>query len=127
MILGFVAAAAVQWAVSQVTVFSDRARVVRTTHAAAGKVELPLLPDSVDPDSIRVAAAGAEVQRIDVAHVEPDAFPADEARALLVKLEKVDDRIALAAAERDDDARSLDELRRISPQLPPIRSSRGRG
>jgi hypothetical protein len=112
------AAALLQSAVSQVTVFSDRARVVRTAEAPAGaaRVEFPLLPDSVDPSSIRVEAT--DLQRIDIAHVEPDAFPADEARGLLEKLEKLDDRIALLGGEREDDRQQLEALRKIAPQLP---------
>ncbi len=121
------AAAVLQSAVSQVTVFSDRARVVRTAIAPAGALgaEFPLLPDAVDPSSIRVAVAGddssaqaAELQRIDIAHVEPDAFPADEARALLERLERMDDRIALMTGQRDDYGHQLEALRKIAPRLP---------
>ena len=56
--IALLAALAVKAAVSQVTIFSDRARVVRGGDVAVDgrtAVELPLLPDSVDATSIRVS------------------------------------------------------------------------
>src|SRR5262245_33607792 len=77
--------------ITSVTVFSDRARVTRTGHAqvsgSSEKFELPLLGDRVDPDSIRVEVSGAELKRVDIAHVDAEDFPIDEARALLGEIE----------------------------------------
>src|SRR5256885_111235 len=94
MMIALLAALAVKAAVPHVTLFSDRARVVRTADvplAAGARVELPLLPDSVDASSIRVESTGAEVQKVDVEHVTPEEFPAAEARELLGKLDRIDD------------------------------------
>src|SRR5947199_9728941 len=102
MMIAIVAVLAVRAAVSQVTVYGDRARVERTAEVTldgATRAELPLLPESVDASSIRVDASGAEVRKVDIEHVEPDEFPAGEARELLTKLEKIDDQLSLLAAE----------------------------
>ena len=120
----FAAAAVVVAApVSNVTVFSDRARVVRTAEISPSgneKLELPLLPDSVESDSIRVEGAGAlEVKRIDIEHIDGDDFPRDRARALLDQLEKADDEIARARAELNEVSAARSLLERLSPQVPP--------
>jgi hypothetical protein len=120
MMIALLAALAVKAVVSQVTVFSDRARVVReaeVTVQGKARVELPLLPDSVDSGSIRVEAGGAEVQKVDIQHVEPDEFPAGEARALLGKLEKLDDELSLLADGQAQLQHHLAALRRISPEI----------
>lgn len=113
-------AAAVQAAVSQVTVFGDRARVERTCTVALDgntRVELPLLPDAVDPDSIRLATSGGELQRIDVQHVDPDDFPVGEARELLTQIDRADDRLQLAGSERDALRQQISALGRIAPKV----------
>src|SRR5512135_1114633 len=60
------AVASISAPISQVTVYSDRARVTRTAALKPGsrageRVELPLLGDAVDPSSIWVTARGGEV------------------------------------------------------------------
>jgi hypothetical protein len=62
------AALSVNAPVSSVTVYGDRARVVRSADVALTgsiRVELPLLPIKVDPGSIRLEAAGAEVRQVE--------------------------------------------------------------
>ena len=121
MILALLAAVAVQAAVSQVTVYSDRARVTRTSEVpvdGTARVELPLLPDSVDTSSIRLEARGAEVQKLDIAHVEPDAFPLGEARELLTRLEKIDDQLLLLADQQAELQQHLAAIRAIAPKVP---------
>ena len=120
MILALVAATAVQAAVSQVTIYSDRARVVRTTDVpvdGTAHAEFPLLPDSVDTSSIRVEAKGGALQKLDLAHVEPDDFPLSEARALLTRLEKIDDQLALLADQQAELQQHLAAIRAIAPQV----------
>src|SRR5438128_1681823 len=76
--------------VTAVTVYSDRARVTRTAVVSVSgteRVQLPLLLDNVQPESIQVEASGGDAQaiqirRVDIAHVEAGEFPEDEARAL---------------------------------------------
>lgn len=121
MRLALLVALAIKAAVTQVTVFGDRARVVRAGEvevSGSTKAELPLLPDSVDSSSIRVEAAGAEVQKVDIQHVQPDEFPVGEARELLGKLDALDDRLRKLADDRTELSAHLAALRKISPQVP---------
>src|SRR5579883_1994694 len=110
--------------ISAVTVYSDRARVVRTGVAPPApsgtgrRIALPLLPDSADPATIRLEARASELQRVDVARVDEDDFPADEAARLLAKLEALDDRIARARGETQAATTLVEALRRLAP-IPP--------
>ena len=114
--------------ITAVTVFGDGARVVRTATAqVAGRVtfELPLLPDSVEVDSIRLAASGATVQRVELQEVQSSELAAfagikgqlfnDRARALLAKLQALDDRLGLAERERFDESAQVEALRKLAP------------
>ncbi|MFN2548862.1 MAG: DUF4139 domain-containing protein [Myxococcales bacterium] len=121
MMLLLLAALAVKAAVSQVTIYGDRARVVRASDVEVSgrtRVELPLLPDTVDAQSIRVEAEGAEVQKVDIQHVQPDEFPVGEARQLLDKLDSVDDNLRKLADDRSELQQHLSSLRRIVPAVP---------
>jgi hypothetical protein len=108
--------------ISAVTVYSDRARVVRTatlTVSGTQRVELPRLPDSVDPDSIRVEAQGAEVSSVDVRPASAPPFPQQEARKLLDTLDGLDDDLARAEAERAAVGLQLEALRQVQPKVTP--------
>ena len=77
---------AVDAPITSVTVYSDRARVVRTaqlTVSGTQRVELPTLRGTVDASSIRVEAEGAEVTRVDLRPVGPEALVPSEARKVL--------------------------------------------
>jgi hypothetical protein len=107
--------------VSSATVYSDRARVVRTAQvrlSGTQTVEFPLLQGSIDPDSLRVEARGAEVKRVDLAHVEATEVPLTEVRALLTALEALDDKVMRLEAERRAHQLQIDALRRLTPSLP---------
>lgn len=112
--------------VTAVTVFNDRARVVREArlelHGSA-RFELALLPDSVEPGSVRLevsAARGekAEVKQVDLVHVDTEIFPEAEARKLLDQLDEADDRLALAQRERKILRDQLQALEGIAPVAP---------
>jgi hypothetical protein len=109
---------AVDAPVTSVTVYSDRARVVRTARVGLSgtqRVELPLLYGAVDPASIRVEAQGAEVTRVDIRTVEPEALPATEARRLVTELERLDDQLAQVRAEREAYSAQLTALGKVRP------------
>jgi hypothetical protein len=122
--LGALAPPTLDAPISAVTVFSDRARVTRSAalKLAAGerpeRVELPLLGDSVDPSTIWVQGKGVEVRRVEIAHVEAERFPADEARSLLAELDALDDEIARTRGARDAAAPVRSALLSIAPVLP---------
>ena len=107
--------------ITAVTVYSDRARVVRTATlnvSGSQRVELPRLPDLVDPDSIRVEAQGAEVSSVDVRPASAPPFPQQEARKLLDALDRVDDTLARVHAERAAFTLQLAALRKVQPVVP---------
>ncbi len=108
--------------VTEVTVYSDRARVVRqaqVTLAGAQTLELPLLPNSTDVSSVRLEASGAEVKRVDLARLDEDQLPTDEAKKVLADLQQVDDQLTEANGELAAVTTQLQSLQRLSPQLPP--------
>ncbi|HEX5753751.1 MAG TPA: mucoidy inhibitor MuiA family protein [Archangium sp.] len=111
---------AVDAPVTSVTVYSDRARVVRTARVALSgtqRVELPLLYGSVDPASIRVEAQGAEVTRVDIRSVESEALPATLASKLVTELERLDDQLAQVRAEREAYSAQLTALAKVRPSV----------
>ncbi len=121
LVATFAASLPVEAPVTSVTVYSDRARVVRTAQVAlsgAQKVELPLLNGTVDLSSIRVEASGGEVRRVDIGPVQDDEFAPDEARKLLTQLEKLDDDVARANAELSEQRQQVNALHRLNPTVP---------
>lgn len=121
LILWWALAATVDAPVTDVTVFSDRARVVRTatvSTSGAQTLELPALPQTVDPRSIRVEATGAEVKRVELTRLEDDALPVDEAKKLILSIQQVDDELAKLNAESSSLEKQVSSLNRISPTVP---------
>lgn len=121
IVLSVLAAIAVDAPVSEVTVFSDRARVTRVGRvilSGTQAVALPLLNDRIDPATIRVEAQGAEVVRVDIVREEPDAVPADEARKLLAEINALDDELTRKHEEVSALQQQVDALSRIAPQVP---------
>ncbi len=95
--------------VREVTVFSDRARVVRrgtVTLGAETRVRLPTLPPTLDPASVRLEAKPGTVRRVEVRRAEQGELPRTEADRLAEELERAQDaereltdRIAILEAE----------------------------
>ena len=97
------ALAAVDAPVTQVTVFTDQARVVRTarlTVSGTQRLEFPSLRDSVDVSSLRVESSGAEVKRIDIERLAPEQLRTAEAKEVLAELEKVESELDRLNQER---------------------------
>lgn len=108
--------------VTDVTVYSDRARVVRTanvTLAGAQALELPLLPQSTDVSSVRLEANGADVKRVDLSWLSEDQLPTDEAKKTLDALQAVDDQLALTNGELNAVNGQVRSLESLTPTLPP--------
>lgn len=105
--------------ISQVTVFTDQARIVRSaTVAAPGTVEFPPLPDTIDASSVRVEAQGAEVRRVDLERLTPEAFRTAEAKQLLSELDGIDTELTRLARESTALREHRDALLRLHPALP---------
>lgn len=121
LLTSLLALAAVPAPVSQVTLFTDQARVTRTaTVTAPGTVEFPALPESIDASSVRVEAQGAEVRRVDLERLTPEAFRTVEAKRLLEELDAVDTELTRLQKEQAALTSHLDTLVRLSPSLPPM-------
>ncbi len=113
--------AAVDAPITQVTVFTDQARVVRTAQVQVNgtlSLELPPLRDTIDPASVRVEALGAEVRRVELERLEPEKLRTDEAKALLAELEKFDTDRRRVAGERQALLNEKAALESLRPEVP---------
>src|SRR5215217_132044 len=110
--------ASVEAPITGVTVYSDRARVVRTASVEVSgtqRLELPSLPGFVDPASVQVEAEGARIASVEVKPTEAPPFPMQEARKLLATLDRLDDALARTQSERVAYWVHLGALRRVKP------------
>ncbi len=117
----FLALAATDAPITQVTVFTDQARVTRvgsTSLSGNAVFEFPPLPDLADVSSIRVEASGAEVRRVDIERVEPEKLRTSDAKAVIADLEKLDLEVSRLNEERSITAAQRDSLQRLAPQAP---------
>ncbi|MHB8419693.1 MAG: mucoidy inhibitor MuiA family protein [Myxococcales bacterium] len=115
--------------ITSVTVFGDRARVVRSAALPAGAAEVtfPVLPQAADRDSVRLEVHGASLQRVQLGDVPPEAFPAGPGQKLLTQLLALDDRIAAVEGEAAAVRQALDLLRGAAPSGdPPPPAATGR-
>ncbi|MEW6432468.1 MAG: DUF4139 domain-containing protein [Myxococcota bacterium] len=115
-------AAAVDAPVTEVTVFTDQARVVRTAKvsvAGGAGVEFPPLRDPIDPSTVQVEAHGAEVRRVDVERIEPEKLRTAEAKALLAEIDQLDLELTRLSLEQSALQTQRDHLQRVSPTMPP--------
>ncbi|MFT3709062.1 MAG: mucoidy inhibitor MuiA family protein [Archangium sp.] len=113
--------AAVDAPITQVTVFTDQARVVRTTSVAVGAntvIEFPPLRDTVDVSSVRVESTGAEVKRVDIERIAPEKLRTEPAKKLLAEIDKLDTELERLSLERATTQQQLDALHRLSPSAP---------
>lgn len=117
----FLALAAIDAPVTEVTVFTDQARVVRTAQVPISgnqSLEFPPLPDTADVASMRVEANGAEVKRVDIERIEPEKLRTEEAKLVLAEIEKVDAEIDRLNQERSAIDAVREGLLRLSPTVP---------
>ncbi|MGV3621764.1 MAG: mucoidy inhibitor MuiA family protein [Archangium sp.] len=114
-------AAAVDAPVTQVTVFTNQARVVREARVpvnGTSKLEFPVLRDSIDLNSVKVEANGAEVKRVDIERVQPEALRTDDAKKLLAEYEAVEAELDRLNRERQVLTTQRDALNRLAPTVP---------
>ena len=109
--------------VHDVTVFSDRARVVRRGAVAVARgtqtLQLPLLPATIDPSSVRLEATGAKVLRVLVVRANEGELPRSEAEAVLHELETLTDKARATQDALDAWSGERDFLARLTPAATP--------
>jgi hypothetical protein len=116
-------APALEAPIVRVTVFSDRARIVRVAHAevkaGVSSFRLPDLPGAVLLDTVRVTAKGARVLRAEASPVEREIVSIDQVKGLIDELEKVADQIREIDQQIALERRELERLESIHP-APPV-------
>jgi hypothetical protein len=123
-------AALVDAPVAEVTVFSDRARV-RRRGRAAGKagvevVRFPSLPGAVFLDTVRVAANGARVLRVEATPVERERTTIAQAARLFDEMDAVNDKLLELDDRREGDDWEVGLLRALRP-APPVPEDKREG
>jgi uncharacterized coiled-coil protein SlyX len=112
----------VQAPISEVTVFSDRARVRRKAAvdlvAGAQTLRLPDLPGAVMMDTVRVGCSGGRVLRVEAVPVARERFTIEQVDGLIDRLELLTDRYTGLLAERRVGELELAMLSAISPRAP---------
>jgi hypothetical protein len=115
--------------IHEVTVYSDRARVVRRgTAALAGgesRVRLPLLPATLDPESVRLEAKGAAVRGVEVRRAQTGEFPRSEAEKLIRELEQARDVEATLRDKSDALAQERELVANLRPESAPQTEAKG--
>ncbi len=115
-------AKAVEAPIDQVTVYSDRARVLRRARPQLGAgpqaLKLPDLPGAVMMDSVRVGCAGARVLRVETVPVERERWSIEQVEELIEKLEKLTDELALLDLRRGIHQLELNYLAGLNPRAP---------
>ena len=114
----------VELPISEVVVFSDRARVTRRgglkLTGGPQVIRAPDVPGVVMLDSIRVTATGSKVVRVETRPVERERWSIDQVDAWIVELEKRGDEIAVvngALAAARNELSLLSNLQ-VAPPLP---------
>ena len=105
--------------ISHVTVFTDQARVTRTSRLSiegSQAVEFPPLREEVDPSSIQVEAVGAELRYVELKPMEPRGAAVD---APSVELDRVQREISRLTAEQGALTLRVASLTALKPTEPP--------
>ncbi len=116
--------------ITQVEVFSDRARVTRKARIPASKgvnvLRLPDLPGATWLDTLRADAKGATVLRVEAIPVQRERIGIAEVDALLVRLESQADALALLDAHIASGVAQLQAVTGLQPASPvPEKDRRG--
>lgn len=109
--------------IEEVTVYSDRARIVRrarfTAKAGLDSVRLPDLTGAVLLDSVRVAAKGARVIRAEARPMERERISIEQVDELLDRLEALMDQVRVREEKLAVERSELELLGRVQP-APPV-------
>lgn len=122
-------ATAIEAPIAAVTVYSDRARVVREGRAPPGSgvvaVRFPDLPGALQLDSLRLTATGGKVLRVEATPVERSRRSIDQVDALLDALEANVDTYARLDARRQVYRLEAQVLAGLDPAPLPSLEARG--
>jgi hypothetical protein len=114
--------------VRSVIVFSDQARITRAGELPLERglqiLDLPRLPQSIVPDSVRVEAAGARVTHVEVHPVEPGVLPKTEAEELVDHLQGLRDEANKLQDQLNTANEELQFIESIRPNADPITQDR---
>jgi len=121
MLMTLMALALAELPITDVTVFSDRARVVRSGAlplSGKARLELAVLSDTTDTSSINVEVTGAELETVELSPLDEEQLPLSEARALLKQLEDNTDALSKLNGELQAVQQQVAQLRALNPQVP---------
>lgn len=121
MLITIVALALAELPITDVTVFSDRARVTRSgalNLSGRQRLDLATLTQSIDTSSIVVDATGADLENVEILPLDEDQLPVDEAKKLLQALEENGDADRKLTAERTAVLAQVAQLQSLQPSVP---------
>ncbi|MEV1023278.1 DUF4139 domain-containing protein [Streptomyces sp. NPDC050264] len=97
-------------------------RLARGVVPSDGRVRVPGLPRSLDPESLRATVVDAPGVRVTEARigVEAEPLPPDAPQELLREVERLSEARRRAEARRDRQARRIEEVAALRP-VPPVR------
>ena len=121
MLITIVALALGELPITDVTVFSDRARVTRSGSlpvAGRQRVDLAVLGDTADTASVNVEVNGAELETVELLRLDEEQLPVDDAKKLLLALEENGDAQAKLGYERGAVQAQIAQLQTLQPSVP---------
>ena len=114
--------------IDQVTVYSDRAEVHRTSssHFKAGihTIKLSNLPNTISLDSLRVSSKQAKIIRIQPQYVESQEYSLEELQKIIDEMEQLQNEIHLLQTQKNILNQELQNLRNVHPTNPVQESQR---
>lgn len=121
MLITIVALALGELPITDVTVFSDRARVTRSGSLPVSgrqRLDLAVLGNTADTASVNVEVTGAELETVELLPLDEEQLPVDEAKKLLQALEENGDAQAKLGSERGALQAQIAQLQTLQPSVP---------
>lgn len=121
MLITIVALALGELPITDVTVFSDRARVTRSGALPVSgrqRLDLAVLGSTADTASVNVEVSGAELETVELLPLDEEQLPVDEAKKLLQSLEENADAQSKLGYERAAVQAQISQLQTLQPSVP---------
>lgn len=122
LVLSCLLAAAVDAPITQVTVFAEEARAVRTAHLSLNgeqAIDFPTIPEATDANSIRVESTSALVRHVDVERVVAAQPQPGEAAAASEQIASLEAQVMRFKVERGALSEMSSVLAGLQPNLSP--------